>query len=340
MKTQVVSLTDSPSVTLTCYLLDQSSELQNAAERPAVLICPGGYAVCSDREAEPIAMAYLAEGYHAFVLRYSLGEHANFPQPLRDAEAALRYIRAHAQEWGVCPQQIAACGFSAGGHLAAALGTMGAVRPNALILGYPCITEDMGEMMHVQIPSCDQYVDANTPPVFLFSTRTDELVPIRNSLTFANALDAAGVPFELHIFGEGCHGLSLAKGFTSSGLKRMVNGNVAQWFAWSVQWLQRLFSPFPSEQAYLLLPHTEQYSTALPLGALWENEACRNLVAQAFPMFASGQDLRAAMTVSLEAMQSYAPEIFTTQKLETLNQQLQKIAFVQSGSAKGEPSCR
>jgi acetyl esterase/lipase len=84
-------------VTLTAYLLDASPDMPNMRVRPAVLVCPGGgYFFCSDREAEPIAMAFLARGYHAFVLRYSLGENAAFPRPLNDAEEALELIRERA----------------------------------------------------------------------------------------------------------------------------------------------------------------------------------------------------------------------------------------------------
>src|SRR3989304_3816830 len=132
------------NVTLTSYLLDSSQEMPNTRLRPVVLVFPGGgYYACSDREAEPIALAFLAEGYQAFVLRYSIGENASFPRPLNDAEEALELIRVNADEWSVDPARIAVCGFSAGGHLAAALGTMGRVRPNALILAYPCILDSI-----------------------------------------------------------------------------------------------------------------------------------------------------------------------------------------------------
>ena len=250
MKTDVISLTDDPQVTLTAYLLDQSPELSNAAVRPAVLIFPGGaYSICSDREAEPVAMAYLAQGYHAFVLRYSLGKKAAFPRPLNDAETALAWIREHAEECGVAPGKIAVCGFSAGGHLAAALGTMGRVRPNAMILGYPCILGEMGKALNLTIPSCEQQVDEKTPPAFLFSTYSDEVVPIRNSLAFADALERNHIPFEIHIFQEGPHGLSLARDLTSSGLKRYVNPDVSKWLDLSVCWLRKRFGGFACENS-------------------------------------------------------------------------------------------
>ncbi len=107
MRTETISLRGRPEVELTAYLLDPSSELRNAVLRPAVLVFPGGgYRGLSDREAEPVAMAYLAEGYQAFVLRYSV--RTEFPEPLFDAEEALSVIRKRGAEWGVDPERIAA----------------------------------------------------------------------------------------------------------------------------------------------------------------------------------------------------------------------------------------
>ena len=116
--------------------------MPNYKTRPAILVIPGdAYMMCSDREAEPIALSFLAKGYAAFVLRYSVGKGAaKFPRPLNDAEEAMELIISNAAEWGVEPEHIAAIGFSAGGHLCAALGTMGRVRPAACVLGYPCIS--------------------------------------------------------------------------------------------------------------------------------------------------------------------------------------------------------
>jgi acetyl esterase/lipase len=247
VKTAIVPL-DNEGVTLTTYLLDASDEMPNVRIRPAVLIFPGGgYSRCSDREAEPVAMAFLAEGYHAFVLRYSVGESAAFPKSLSDAEEALELLRAKSADWGVEPGKIAVCGFSAGGHLAAALGTMGRVRPNALILGYPCILESMSETLAFPVPSLEQKVDPQTPPTFLFATANDARVPVKNSLAFAVALDLAGTPFELHVFQDGAHGLSLAKAHTSSGLRQMVNPEFAAWIDLCHAWLIKLFGGFPSD---------------------------------------------------------------------------------------------
>ena len=242
MYTELIQLQTNENVTLTTYLLDSTPDMSGTEVRPAVLVFPGGgYRHLSNREAEPIALAFLAHGYHAFVLRYSINENATFPKPLYDAEAALQLIRNRSIEWGVDPDRIAVCGFSAGGHLAAALGTMAHIRPNALILAYPCILESISEILAAPVPSLEKQVDAMTPPTFIFATANDERVPVNNSLEFASALDRENIPFELHIFQEGRHGISLAKVHTSSGQSDLVDADVAQWFDLCLRWLEKLF---------------------------------------------------------------------------------------------------
>ena len=141
-----------------CYVQARSREL-TMPPRPAVVIFPGGgYDYTSDREAEPVANAYLAAGYSAFVVRYAVGADARHPHPLLDAAAAIALLRARAEEFHIDPQKIAVCGFSAGGHLAAHIGTQWHLpllrdtlggksedfRPNAMVLGYPVISATRG----------------------------------------------------------------------------------------------------------------------------------------------------------------------------------------------------
>lgn len=141
------------------YCLDNSEEVIPDYARPSVLVIPGGgYEMTSDREAEPIAMQFLAAGYNAFVLRYSV-KPSVFPVALLEAAEAMKQIREHAAEWHVDTNAIAVIGFSAGGHLAANLATSAsdeviaahgydpdAVRPNGLMLAYPVITS--GPLAH------------------------------------------------------------------------------------------------------------------------------------------------------------------------------------------------
>ena len=210
------------------------------SERPvgAVLICPGGgYGQRAYHEGILIAECFNALGYHSFVVHYSVAPHRH-PQPLRDVARALRMIRQSAAEWKVDPDHIAVCGFSAGGHLAASLGVhFGhaalqqdtandgvSSRPDGLILCYPVISAgqfrhqgsfdnllggDADEAARSEM-SLELQVSEGTPPAFLWHTVEDAGVPVENSLLFAQALRRHHIPFEMHIYPQGRHGLGLS----------------------------------------------------------------------------------------------------------------------------------
>lgn len=330
MKTEVIPLKTNEKVTLTTYLLDPSDEMTNAKVRPAVMIFPGGgYRILSDREAEPIAMMFLSQGYHAFVLRYSIRENATFPKPLQDAEEALELVRAQAVEWCVDPERIAVCGFSAGGHLAAALGTMGRIRPNALILGYPAILERTSGNVTSGVPSLEKQVDKNTPPSFIFSTANDSLVPIENSLKFAAALDQAKVPFELHIFQDGTHGLSLAKDHTANGNPGMINPAVATWMGLCLTWLEKHFGLFPLDNDLKDMPEVstaQEYSIDVPLKVCWTNPQAKQVILAAIPGLENSPDLHIALSLSLCGINLYAKTLNQDQLTE-IDRTLKEIPF-------------
>lgn len=231
------------SVSLTAYIQDDSPEMPNLHVRPAMLVIPGGgYGMCSDREADPIAMLYALEGYHTFVLRYTVGRRSegySFEQPFADAERAMKYIRDNAAKLGVDPQRIAAIGFSAGGHLCSAIGTISENKPNAIILAYPCILSDIGEVLQCDVPSTNEYVTDKTPPTFIFAAADDGLVPVKNSLAFASACAANGVDFEMHLFEQGGHGFSLG---TPSVCMGRLDPDACKWAELSINWLRKHFT--------------------------------------------------------------------------------------------------
>lgn len=202
--------------------------------RPAVLIFPGGgYEHVSPREAEPVALRFAANGYAAFVLEYSCGPHP-FPVALREAAMAVKYIRSNAEQLGVNEHMVAAVGFSAGGHLCGMLGTLyddallkdigpsETLRPDALGLCYPVAVSwgsthegsfenlTFGDEALRGRLSLEKLVRSDMPPVFIWHTRQDASVPCRNSLILAAALAETDVPFALHIYHKGPHGLSVA----------------------------------------------------------------------------------------------------------------------------------
>lgn len=232
--------------------------------RGAVVIAPGGgYVGTSKREAEPIAMKFAAAGYHTFVVWYRT-QPKKETEPLEDFARAVALVRSHAKEWNINPDDITTCGFSAGGHLAASLGVFWdkpflsellgmdkeMFRPNRQLLGYPVISS--GELAHrgsfenlchcdaslYEFYSLEKQVSEQTPPTFLWHTAADPVVPVENSLMFATALSACKVPFELHIFPKGGHGLSTAESITSVGEPSLINPICAQWVELATKWLR------------------------------------------------------------------------------------------------------
>lgn len=242
------------NVSLERYQLSHTELVANVELRPTVLVLPGGgYQNHAEREAEPVAMAFLAKGYNAFVLRYSVAEYAVWPNPLNDVEQALRLIRQNAAAWQVDPEKICTVGFSAGGHLSIAVSSMGAERPNAQIVGYPVVNAETVKVMPVQnFPELLSSIDQHTVPTFVFATMEDELVPVQNSIQLIAALDRAGVESEIHIFKRGCHGACLATPHDSSGLSRFVHPEIAVWFEMAMTFLRDLFGDFPQTRTELI----------------------------------------------------------------------------------------
>ncbi|MBQ4153597.1 MAG: alpha/beta hydrolase [Clostridia bacterium] len=260
-----IEFNEENNVYMNAYLHENCEEWNYAHTRPAVVVCPGGgYGMCAPREADPIARRFLAAGYNAFVLYYSLGERAAFPQPLVDLSKAMKYIREHAKEWNILKDKIAVCGFSAGGHLTASLGTLWnnsevqtlancsgeENKPNALILGYPVISTrawmvkalprligDRDEKATERLLNTYQNVGPHTPPTFMVHTFMDHAVAVDESMVFANALNNNNIPFELHIFPNGRHGLGLGDVETCGE----YDPSFSKWMELCLLWLGRVF---------------------------------------------------------------------------------------------------
>lgn len=226
--------------------------------RPAILVVPGGgYSHLSGREGEPVAIDFLAAGYNAFVLEYSLN--TAYPVPLDEACMAVSYIRAEAEKHCTDAGHVAAVGFSAGGHLAGLLATaaeaetagFNGVRLNAVILSYPVVT--MGGYTHegsrgiisggdktlFDKLSVEKRVTKNSAPAFIWHTSEDEGVPVQNSLLLAEAYAKAKVPFSLRIFEKGWHGLSLSNEETcnQTAVDEALYG-VGVWTKLAREWLK------------------------------------------------------------------------------------------------------
>ena len=257
MKMIHMSIPGHEEATLEGYILDCELSLGQETNRPAIVICPGGgYLYCSPREAEPVALRYAARGFHAFILRYSVGWDAAGFAPLQEVSWVIGYLREHAEEWHIDPNKIATCGFSAGGHLALAAGVKGENKPNAMILGYPAVTTPNNPMSNFMVKlmtgkkevtdadcaeySLENFITKDAPPVFLAATAEDGLSPY-GALLVANTYSRLGKHYELHMFQHGPHGYSLADETTADGSSQVLNPSFAHWHNLSVDWLHRIF---------------------------------------------------------------------------------------------------
>lgn len=204
--------------------------------RPAMMVLPGGgyNHLATEKEGNLVAEAFLARGFNCFVLSYTVGGGAVFPQQLNEASKALEYIRDNAKDLHINPERVYCLGFSAGGHLAGCLGTMwhrvtsvkkGSNRPNGMVLCYPVITA-MGDRYHGgsfrnllgkevltdadrQALSIENNIDSRTCPAFLMHTADDGSVPVESTIYAAAALSREKIPFEVHIYPHGKHGAAL-----------------------------------------------------------------------------------------------------------------------------------
>lgn len=244
MKSEYFILNKERNVTLTAYLQPVANEFKNILKRPAIIVMPGGgYQFCSDREADPVAFQYLKAGYQVFILRYSIKEDAKWPNPLEDYEQAMELIRSKAKEWNVYEDKIAVIGFSAGGHLAASTATMSINRPNAAILGYAATMGETIKQCEQTAPDTISAINRNTCPCFIFATRDDNVVPIKNSINFISALIEHDISFESHIYSYGPHGFSTGDSSLMEPNTEISN-RAPGWLNDSIEWLKEVFGDF------------------------------------------------------------------------------------------------
>lgn len=231
---------------------------ENRKTDAAVVIFPGGgYSGRAPHEGKGYAEYLNSIGMDAFVCEYRVSPY-RFPIPLLDARRAVRYVRAHADEYGIDPAKVAVMGSSAGGHLAALVSTYtDAIAyedadeidklcpiPNATILCYPvCHQPDeinvahvgsfvnlMGDDKDYAKVSPDLLVSDTTPNAFIWHTSNDGAVNVINSYLYASALRRHNIPHEMHIFPKGNHGLGLAEHLP----------HIAQWSALLKNWFAEI----------------------------------------------------------------------------------------------------
>jgi acetyl esterase/lipase len=250
--------TDKDIPTLTAFLPKNAT-----APTTAILVCPGGgYGALAAHEGAGYATWLAENGIAAVVLKYRLGSSGyRHPSMLNDAARGMRLLRSKAKEWNIDPTRCGIIGSSAGGHLASTLVThfdagkpadkdpieQLSSRPDFGILCYAVIT--MGDFTHagsrknllgenpapelIELLSNEKQVTKETPPCFIWHTLEDSGVKVENSLQFAAALRKAGVPFDLHIYQKGPHGIGL-----SIGKHGAAPGEVHPWAKDLLVWLR------------------------------------------------------------------------------------------------------
>lgn len=249
---------------LICYIPDNSEEIEAHRKRRAIIICPGGsYAKTSDREAEPIALELLSMDCAVCILRYSCAPR-RFPKALCELAQSVLFLKENAERFNIDEGKILVMGFSAGGHLAACLGIIPddleklgydekLIRPAGMILCYPVITSGrywhqgsfeniLGDelMERSSAFSLEKRVNDKTPKAFIWQTFADRTVPVQNSLLLAEALSENAIPFELHVYPKGKHGLGLGTKISAKN-ETYVEKDVQSWVFLLKRWLEDNF---------------------------------------------------------------------------------------------------
>lgn len=258
------------NIYMNAYIADKVS----GYKRGAILVIPGGgYAeICSEREGEPIALAFMSQGFNAFVLSYSVKENSDeaYPVQLIEGAKAIKHIKDNAEEYGIESDRVFTCGFSAGGHLAAALGIMwsdkaiydaidmpyGYNKPKGIMPVYPVISgindfstvDCFYNLLGTQTPSEEQLkevslelrVDEDSVPAYIVHTSNDETVSVKNSLCLAEAYANYGLQFEMHIYPDGPHGMALGNEITKCGVEKYDNPAIAEWIKNAAYWAKNL----------------------------------------------------------------------------------------------------
>ncbi len=266
----------SETCTLDCYIHDHHTNHAPGPlneKHPAIIVCPGGgYNDLSRFEAEPVALTFLKEGFSTFVLNYTTGDGCVMPNALKEVLWAVWTLRKNAKEWGIDPDAIALMGFSAGAGMsllganhwnkegmaeALCAPNAEALRPNAVVIGYGAANngrlidegvlraEALGGMAGKRDPHLNftDHIGPQTPPVFIWHTREDSLIPATEAMKLAHKLHEKGVAYELHVFGWGKHAYSVANNLVNSTdyFKKPSLLNLTKWVEMCTNWLFETF---------------------------------------------------------------------------------------------------
>lgn len=253
---------------LDTYFLDPIADFDKEVKHPLVIIVPGGaFKFQSDRESQPIAMKFAAAGMHSVVFHYQLQIDGKsvFPTALQQLATTLNWLKTQEDRHQIDLNKIMLIGFSAGGSIVANFNSLMTneitrqeifkekleVLPCANILGYPVIDMTIGwpkSLEDVKKMSPDEKfwkaqdtLTESGKPTFIWQTITDQTVPVKNSLLYATKMQELGLPFELHLFSSGPHGLSLATyQVQEPGGSKYLNEQVSKWWELCLNWLTQI----------------------------------------------------------------------------------------------------
>lgn len=246
------------------FLKEPLKEGNDQRQWPIAIIFPGsGFIKMTEREGEPIALAFSAQGYQTLVVHYNLLDQGPiYPHAVDVGLTAVQYAKQQAATFHGDSHRIVTIGFSSGGHVVTLMNALGQqpkylaahgfsaqkIAPAAQVLGYPVIDLKLGfpkDQADIQRISPDatywqaeKLVSAQTPPTFIWHTFADAMVPVINSLTYATALAQHQVPLDLHLFTKGKHGLCLATVETARyNRPEDIEKRAATWFELALSWL-------------------------------------------------------------------------------------------------------
>ncbi len=266
MLVERVCLSDDKRAYLDAYITDVKSFVHDA-----MLVFPGGgYSHCSDREAEPIAMAFVAKGFNAFVLRYRVNDEDRYPNQLCDASRALLHIKNNAERYNIDPNRVFGVGFSAGGHLLGTLATVSerddvleilgtdadALSLAGVIFSYPVVTalhkthegsfcrltgknfSDISAEEKARL-SVENHITKKSPPAFIWHTAEDKTVPLNGTFALAQSYIDNEIPMTLRVYPYGVHGIALGNRITDVD-GELIEPIAEHWVDEALEWIKTL----------------------------------------------------------------------------------------------------
>ncbi len=296
------------------------------------LVVPGGaYRTCDPKESEPVVKTLNQLGYNAFVLRYSVGKHYQWPCPLEDFDSAMDYLIRHADQYAVDPDKIVAMGFSAGGHVVSCAASVAKHKPFAAVLGYALTSKETLAFCAPDAPDACDLVNDDTCPCFVITGRNDWIVPVCNTTQLLEKFQEHFIDYEAHVYGYAQHGFSV--GEAAGAVGREFCPRINNWVSDCMQWLEELENgTYVSirESAQYMDLHAETFSTKNSCKVLFENAEVTSTIRRHFPIpyglyLVAKQKVGGFMeTVSLRDL--YALIHLKEETVKKMDQALEKIS--------------